>query len=349
MALWTEVVDPAELTGYARAALEDYEVNRASLAPFLPNSLVADIVARVIRGGSGMVDAASYRAYDAETPIGGARPAARLTFDLPPLGKKERVSEYDQLRARNADNPDAVLASIERATVRRVRSIADRVEYARGQLLTTGKVTINENGFIAEADFGRAAGHSVTAATAWTDVTNADPLADLDTWGQTYRDENGQDPGALLVGTKVLNLLMRSQKLRALTVGGTTTTPSVVSRDAVQAVLTAFGQPPLVIYDRKVKLDTGGTVRVIPDDRIMLLPAPVDPNDPDGTDLGATFWGTTLEANDPRYNIEDTEQPGIVAGTYRDDDPLGVWVKATAISMPALANPNLSFVADVAA
>ena len=67
-----------------------------------------------------------------------------------------------------------------------------------------------------------------------------------------------------------------------------------------------------------------GAVRVIPDDRILLLPAPVSPDDPDGTDLGATFWGTTLEASDPRYNIEDAEQPGIVAGTYRDDDPLGV-------------------------
>lgn len=346
MALWTEVVDPADLTGYARAALEDYEMHRASLAPFLPNATVADIVARVTRGATGMVDAASYRAYDGETAIGGSRPGARLTFDLPPLGKKERVSEYDQLRARNADNPDTVLASIERVTVRRVRSVADRIEYARGQLLTTGKVTINEGGFIAEADFLRAPGHSVTAAVAWSDATNADPLSDLDTWSGTYRTENGQDPGALLLSTRVLNLLMRTAKLRALTVN-TASTPSVLSRDAVRAVLLAFGLPPIVIYDRKVNLGAG-LVAVIPDDRVMLLPAPVDPDDPEGTDLGATFWGVTLEASDPRFNIEDPEQPGIVAGAYRDDDPLGVWVKATAIAMPALANPNLSFVADVA-
>lgn len=345
MPLWTEVVEPAALTGYARAALEDYEINRASLAPFLPNSTVTDIVARVTRGETGMVDAALYRAYDAETAIGGARPGARMTFDLPPLGKKERVSEYDQLRARNAANPDAVLSSIERVTVRRVRSTVDRIEYARGQLLVTGKVTIAENGFIADLDFGRAAGHTVAPATLWTGA--ADPLSDLDAWSTTYRNENGQEPGAILTSTRVLNLMMRSQNLRALTVGGTTTTPSIVSRQAVREVLSAFGLPPIVIYDRTVNLGAG-VVRVIPDDRVLLLPAPADPFDPDGTDLGATFWGTTLEASDPSYAIEDSEQPGIVAGAYREDDPLGVWVKATAISVPGLANPNLSLVADVA-
>lgn len=347
MALWTELINPAELTGYARAAFEDYEVNRPSLAPFLPNSFVPDIVARIARGQGGMIDAATFRAYDAETAIGGSRPGARMTFDLPPLGKKERVSEYDQLRARNADNPDTILSAVERVTVRRVRSVIDRIEYARGQLLTTGKVTINEGGFVSEADFGRAAGHSVTAGVLWTDSTNADPLSDLDAWADTYRTENGEDPGALLMSSRVLNLMMRSQKLRALTVGGTTTVPSVVSREAVREVLSAFGLPPIVIYDRKVNL-TGAAVRPIPDDRVLLLPSPADPNDPEGTDLGATFWGTTLEASDPRYGIEDADYPGIVAGTYRDDDVLGVWVRATAISMPAMANPNLSFVGDVA-
>jgi Phage major capsid protein E len=348
MALWTELISPAELTGYARAAFEDYEVNQASLAPFLPNAFVPDIVARIARGENGMVDAATFRAYDAETAIGGSRPAARLTFDLPPLGKKERVSEYDQLRARNADSPDTILSAVERVTVRRVRSVADRIEYARGQLLTTGKVIINEGGFISEADFGRAAGHTVTAATAWTDTTNADPLSDLDSWCDTYRTENGQDPGAMLISSRVFGLMMRATKLRALTVGGTTTTPSVVSREAVRAVLAAFGLPPIVIYDRKVNLGAGA-VRPIPDDRVLLLPSPADPNDPEGTDLGATFWGTTLEASDPRYGIEDADYPGIVAGTYRDDDVLGIWVRATAIAMPAMANANLSFVADVAA
>jgi hypothetical protein len=32
MALWTDVIDPATLTGYARASLEDYEARKGTLA-----------------------------------------------------------------------------------------------------------------------------------------------------------------------------------------------------------------------------------------------------------------------------------------------------------------------------
>jgi hypothetical protein len=42
------------------------------------------------------------------------------------------------------------------------------------------------------------------------------------------------------------------------------------------------------------------------------------------------------------------EEPGIVAGSYEDEDPIALWTKASAIGLPILANPDLSMVADVA-
>lgn len=65
MALWTDVIDPATLTGYARRSLEEIEQARGTLARWLPNRLVADIVVRFMAGQTGLVDEASYRAYDA--------------------------------------------------------------------------------------------------------------------------------------------------------------------------------------------------------------------------------------------------------------------------------------------
>lgn len=59
------------------------------------------------------------------------------------------------------------------------------------------------------------------------------------------------------------------------------------------------------------------------------------------------MWGRTLESQEPEYGIEAGDQPGIVAGSYKEHDPVSTWVKATAIGMPVLANPDLSFVADV--
>ena len=54
MGLWTDLITPAELTGYARAALEDYERSKGTLARWLPNDTVPDIVARFVTGAAGL-------------------------------------------------------------------------------------------------------------------------------------------------------------------------------------------------------------------------------------------------------------------------------------------------------
>jgi hypothetical protein len=338
MPLWTDVVTPAELTGYARAAVDDFPANQVSLAQFLPNDLTDDVVARITSDANTGADTAQFRSYDAETPIGKRGGGSRKTFDLPPLGRKVRVSEYDQLRARNADSPESVRLVVEREAARQARATENRMEVARGQVLLTGKVTISENGFVAEADYGRDAGHSVTAGTAWS-AGGAAPFADLDTWRATYLADNGENPGAVLFSRRIFSVL------RGKLVGPGAVT-NIAANAAVQAAFDDLGLGTIFIYDRAVRI--GGTMtRVIPDDKLILLPAPVDRNSPDDTTLGATVWGRTLEASEPDYDIEPEDQPGIVAGAYKEDDPIGVWVKATAIGLPALANPNLSFVADV--
>jgi len=55
--LWTDYITPAELTGYARESLADYEAAKGTLAHWLPNREVADIVARFVAGQTGLLDA----------------------------------------------------------------------------------------------------------------------------------------------------------------------------------------------------------------------------------------------------------------------------------------------------
>jgi hypothetical protein len=345
MALWTDIVDPATLTGFVRADLADYEANRNTLAAFLPNRTINDIIVRFSSGGAGLTDVAMYRAYDAETRIQSGPAAQRQTVELPPLGSKTRVSEYDRLRSIGADSPEAVLTSIERVAVQRARAVADRVEVARGAAIVSGAVSINENEFIATADFGRAAGHTVTAGTLWS-AGSPTPLSDLASWTQTYIDANGQAPGAILMSTAGITALQRTADFRtsAVQLGGTL--PGLISVDGVNGVLSGFGLPPIVRYDRTVRV-AGSTQRVIPANRVILLPAQVGIDDSEGTDLGGTVWGRTLEAQEPNYNLTPSDQPGLVVGAYKDDDPLSVWVRSAAIALPILANPNLSFCATV--
>ncbi len=343
MSLWTDIIDPAELTGYARASLADYEANRGTLARWLPNREVADIVVRFIKGSSGLVDIADFRAFDAEPTIGKAPSGKRVTLELPAIGQNIPVSEYNQLRTRamgaGADE-DAIRTYILNTTDVVVRAVADALERLRGVVLQTGKATIS--GFM-DDDFGRAAGHSVTAGTAWSTST-ADALGNLESWTDTYRDANGEDPGAILVSTRVLRAMASLDQFATQLLNGASRPATVQDvNDLVQAA----GLPPIYVYDRRVSV-AGSSTKVLSDDRLLLLPAPVETNDWQGTELGATFWGQTLTSTEADWAIEQAEQPGLVAGVYRNETPpMIAEVISDAVAMPVLANADLSFVADV--
>ena len=343
MALWADIIDPATLTGYARASLNDYEAARGSLARWLPNRLVPSITVRFVAGSFGLVDVADFRAYDAEPAVGKAPSGKRVTLELPALGQDIPVSEYNQLRANGATPGDeTILGTIQRTTDVVVRAVADALERLRGTVLTTGKATIAN--LVVDDDFGRAAGHTVTAGALWS-VATTDALADLTAWSDTYRDANGDSPGAIVMSTRVLRAMAALNQMRTQLASGSTRPATLAD---VQATVAANGLPPIYLYDRRVSV-AGVATKVIPDDRVLLLPAPVDDvNDWQGTQLGATYWGRTLSSMEAGWDIPEADQPGLVTGVYRGEKPpMIAEVVSDAIGLPVLANANLSFAADV--
>lgn len=343
MRLWTDIIDPATLTGYARASMADYEASRGTLARWLPNREVADIVVRFIAGRTGLVDVAKWRAYDAEPEIGARRKGRRVTLELPALGQNIPVSEYEQLRMRGDVNDAQALATMQNATDSVVRAVADAVERLRGIVLATGKATIDQDNFSSDDDFARPAGHQLTAASLWSSAS-VSRLEYLQEIVDIYEDTNGDRPGAIVMPNRVFRALATGDELQTQLLNGAV---RPATEQQIQDTLSGAGFPAVARYDRRVSV-AGVTTRVIPDDSLMLLPEPVEPNDWMGTDLGATFWGQTLTSTDPDWAIEPSEQPGIVAGTYRHETPpMGVEVISDAIALPVIANAERSLVAKV--
>ena len=334
MILWTDVADPQELTEVARRAAQDREQRAFNLAAFLPNENTLAQTVTFEVGDNGFVEAAEYRAYDAETPIGGRGDSGRrVTLELPPLGQKRRVSEYEQLRFLGDGGESALRNAIGKAAVLRGQAVADRIELERGRVLVSGKAAINENGFIVDSDFGRDEELTVTAGTKWGE-TNADPIQDILDWQEAYVDKNGEEPAYILASTKAIAALSKYN--------GFLPKDSVRRRasfDEINALLEAESLPTLVKYDRRVRVD-GVSERIIPETTLMFLPS-------EDAGLGKTFWGTTLESLEQDYSLHAEERPGIVAGAYKTNDPIAAWVKASAIGMPVLANANLAMAATV--
>jgi hypothetical protein len=346
MAIWSDVITPATLTGYVRESLADYQARQGMLSQWLPDRLVPDIVARFVAGQAGLMSAAQYRSYDAETPIGSTPGGSRVTIELPPLGQKIRVSEYDQLRLRAApggDLSDQIVPAILRTANQVARSIADRIEIERGKAIETAALSINENGFVQTGSWSRDAGMTVTAGVLWSTPSTAVPLSDLQTWSDAYLALNGARPGSMVVSSKVFAALCRTAEFRTLS-GNMIGSPNVVSRDTAQQVLSAYGFPPIYVYDRQAKNSAGSTAKILTDTKAFLLPAPGGESE-----LGGTFWGQTLESQEPDYGLAPVDQPGVVAGVWKTRDPIAAWVHGAAIALPVLANSNLAMVATVTA
>jgi hypothetical protein len=346
MLITSDYFEPAELTGYARAALADRNVNQPSLARWLPNRTVDDLVFRFQRGGDGLTEAAVYRAWDTPAPVGKRPGFTRTEGELPPISLSYRLDEYTRLRTRA--NPDEqVRQGILRDAERIVRQILMRVEIARGQALVAGSVTINENGVAGAVDFGRAGGMSVAPGVLWTDLVNADPFVNLRAWVDAYEDQNGETPGSILTSSRVVSLMLGADKVR-VRAGNMLGTPTELTREQLNQMLAARDLPPIYTYGARYKASNGTATRIIADDKLLLLPAPTAPDNEDGTDLGATLFGTTAEALEPNYDLADADAPGLVVGNYTTQNPVALWTLGSAVTIPILANPDLAMVADVA-
>ncbi|AZS06804.1 major capsid protein [Mycobacterium phage Raela] len=346
--MWTELVEPVELTGYARARLEDYERQQnGSLVSFLPNEFLNDIVAQFEVGQTGLQPVAEYIAYDTESPLASLPGAQKVMFELPKLGLKMSISEYEQIRARGNQTNVVLKTSVERITERLVDAISDRLEYERGYAIENASLLIDdETGFKQSGDWGRAPEHEVSAddngGEFWDDES-ADPIENLLAWKEQYIATNGFGPGAMLTSTRGLTVLQRHPSLRALfsSVAGA---PQIVTIAAVNETLAAYGLPPLAVYDRQVNFK-GQVVKVLSPEYLFMLPSPG--GTVGGVKLGATYWGTTLESYRPEYNIEELDRPGIVVGAWETRDPIAKWVHAAAIGLAVLGDANLSLRAQI--
>lgn len=337
MALWTDIIEPAELTGYVRTSLEEREKAKGSLARYLPHREVLDVAARFVVGESGLVEEARFRAYDAEIEIGKAPGGRRVTVDLPALGENIPVSEYAQLRTRNASDEtwrNYILRTADQA----VAAVSDRIERLRGVVLATGKATIDQTNFAVDNDFGRSSDLTVTASTLWSN-TAAKPVDDIEAWVDKYVEVNGVEPARIVLGNKALRALLAASQLATVLTGGATRPATLAD---AQAILDAAGLPTIERFNRRTRSGS-----VIPDGTVLFLPEPVDPTT-GMSELGATFWGQTLAATEGDFGLAVDEQPGIVAGVYRGEKPpMIAEVIADAIALPVLANANLSMAAKV--
>lgn len=341
MALLNDLIPPTELLGFVRTLeFPDLSV----LDDILPDTEVQNIEYAVMKDTRADVDAAEYRGFDTEAGIGKRPGTQRLRGKIPPVSRKIRLGEEEILRleAEKTGDTEALIEAIFDDAASMTRAVRARVTLAKGSVLATGKVTLAENGVVAEADYGVPGGNITTVGTAWSN-TAASMVTDLTTVQAAYRTTNkGLNPGGIIINSTILGYMLRNTEMRTL-LASIAGAPALITRQGVDAALQAFGLPPILkVIDTQVMVN-GSATYLIPQDKVIFVPPATAP-------LGATPFGITAEALRLRQGgqIEVDQLSGMIATVSETTfDSVATWTKASALAIPVLANPDRLAILDV--
>ena len=116
---------------------------------------------------------ARYRSFDGRVHVSDRDSGSTANVPLIPLSTSSNQGEYETLQlafARTGGTNTAALANaIYDDATQLTSEVQARLEQAWGDVLSDGKLTVNENGLLGfEADFGVPANHIVTASGVWS-------------------------------------------------------------------------------------------------------------------------------------------------------------------------------------
>lgn len=290
---------------------------------------------------------ARYRSWDGRIHVSARDTASDKRVKLIALSTSLSMGEYERLQLEFArtggSRQEALAAAIYNDAVKLTREVQYRLEQALGDVLTDGKLTIDENGFQGEADFGVPNDQIVTAATLWTDTANATVLSDLVSW-YDVQVANGVIPGAIRTSNRVMRLMQKNKEIIDA-VYGSTQGRTRVNREELNDLLTSEGLPAVVeVYDTVVDVD-GTSTRTIPDDRLLFTPASLA----DLVQVAMGISATALElVNSNEAEMSFEEAPGIVGVVEKVGPPYREFTFVDAVAMPILTDAKRLLVADVA-
>jgi len=291
---------------------------------------------------------ARFRSFDGRIHVSQRDGGSDKRVKLLPLGSSKGMGEYERLQLEFArtggTNVDALAQAVYNDGQSLTEEVQNRLELAWGDVLTDGILTINEEGFQGEADFGVPANQKVAPSTLWTTTATATALSDYIAWCDVYAAANGGVPGAARTSQRIVRLMQQNAQIVGA-VHGSTSGKTRVNIDELNGLLASEGVPTVTVVKNKT-FDVDGTATpVLADDRILFTPE-------DLGDLGYTAWGvsaTALELVDSnKADLAFEDAPGIVGVIEKDGPPYRQQTFVDAVAMPILEQPKLLMIADVA-
>lgn len=315
---------------------------RKALEELFPSRKTEALEIKMIRGANNLPVSASIHAFDAEAEIDQRETVSSDIADLALIKRKRKLSEKEIIRLEqprnNAEEKEAI-QKIYNDTDALQDSVLTRVEAMRGEALSTGKLSISENGYKAEIDYGIPKAHKQTFT--WSSGT-PDILRDMDIAVDKIVDDTGFTPTRVLTSKKNMKHILRDEKVRKAIFG--VNSDKILSRQELNNFLQTQGLPQIGTYDAKYRVLTEKgeytARRYFAESAFVFMP--------DG-DMGETLFGLTAEELELRKKdgVDITEIGNVVIEQYATDDPVAKWIKAVATALVTFPCAGQVFIATI--
>jgi hypothetical protein len=290
---------------------------------------------------------APFVAVDAESPVADKAGIQRGFSELATIREKEIIKEGDLLSLRLPGEAGEMtgLVNTQRATAdekiretitRMTSRVMSRVEWMRWQALSAGAIAYDDNRVIFSVDFGIPKDHIITLTSTdeWSDLTNSDPIDDLNDWIELVTLDAGYVPTRAYVGNSVPAYLANNAKIRdILKYNGRV--ESLINTRTVLGYLGDILGLSFQRYATQYQDGTGTGTFFLGADKVVII---CEPRQADGESLGDVATGPAA-AND--------WSPGIYSWVKEETDPWATFIGSGICAFPRIRHPKWILIANV--
>lgn len=300
-----------------------------------PSRKIQDIEFDMITGANGLPVSASIHAFDTETELASREVLQKGAAELALIKRKIAIGEREIIAINNPrmdSEQKALVMELFKDGDKMVESVQTRIEAMRMELLSSGKIAINENKVAITLDYKVPNGNKKSFN--WSDSSTAKPLEDIKTLSDAVEDASGTKPTRILTSSKILNKILACDSVKKAIFG--VNFDKIATRKDLNSLLESMELPQIAVYNAKYRVQGANgkytTKRYFPENILSMFAENA---------LGETIYGLTAEEIEliGSNKMDEARMVGnIFVGVEKEGDPVRRFTKAVATCLPTLEN-----------
>ena len=256
------------------------------------------------------------------------------------IDEEMRQDLNNMIASNNSEVINAILTNIYDDETELIDASEISLERMRMEALTTGTITLADNGQSYDYDYLLDADQKNTVGTSWSDAS-ADIIGDIVKIVEDMKAK-GVNITRAVCNSSVSKYFRTNTAIKnAVFVFANGTVPVTTAR-ALDYIYNETGVRFYVYDNVYVNAANGETSKYVPNDTVVFMP--------DG-ELGNTNMGTTPEESDLRNNLNAQVaivNGGVAVTTSQIVDPVNVETKVSMVALPSFEKANTIFILDTA-